>query len=162
MIKSVLILLLLTLSLYAKEAKKIERMVFKTIKNEFIIVNNDQGNLTFVNKKYRNKNVVLYLFGRDCSYCKKKIPIIKKLMKHKDVQIIGIHSRKVIGDKALKAYVKKVGYTFDILSFENDIKMLNFLKNIGVWLGGVPFAALVDKDGNVFETDITKIDEDLD
>ncbi len=170
--KIVLILLFVTLSLFAQKvqepkaekAQKVQKpkkMVFKTIKNEFIVVNNDQGNLTFLNKKYHKKNVILYLFGRDCPYCQKKAPEIRKLMKNKKVKIIGIHSYKNIGDKALRAYAKKVGYNFDILSFKNDVKMLNFLKSIGVWMGGVPFTALIDEDGNVFEVDIANIDEEL-
>ena len=177
--KITLILLFLSLSLFAEKIQKVkevektqkpektqktqkpEKMVLKTIKDEFIIVNNDKGNLTFVNKKYHRKNVVLYLFGSTCSFCQKKVPAIKKLMKNKNVQIIGIHSHKNIGDKALKAYAKKVGFTFDILSFKTDIKMLNFLRDIGVWLGGIPFTILVDEDGNVFEVDISNIDEEL-
>jgi len=151
-----LILSLLSLSLFA------EKITLTTIKNEFIIFHNNKGNIDFVNKKYHQKNVILYLFGRDCPFCKKEVPRIKALMKNKKVQIIGIHAYKDIGDKALKAYAKKVGYTFDILSFKNDIKMLNFLKSIGVWMGSVPFSMLIDEDGNVHEVNLSMIDEELD
>jgi len=155
--KIILILLLLSISLFA------EKMVLKTIKNEVIILHTNDDNINFVNKKYHRKNVILYLFGRDCPHCQRKVPRIKSLMKNKNIKIIGVHAYKNIGDKALKAYAKKVGYTFDILSFKTDEKLLDFLRKIGVWSNGdgVPFAALIDEDGNIQEVDLSMIEEEL-
>ncbi len=153
--KIVSILLLLALSLFA------EKMSLQTIKNEYIIVDEDEGILNFVNKKYHKKNVILYLFGRDCPHCQKKVPQIKKMMKNPKIEIIGVHAYKNIGNAALRTYAKKVGYTFDILSFGTDVKLMKFLQNLKIWDGSVPFAALVDEDGNVYEVDTSMIDEQL-
>lgn len=153
--KIVTLFLLLSLSLFA------ERMSFKTIKNEFIVAQEDDGNLNFINIKYHRKNVVLYLFGRDCPHCQRKVPQIKKLMKNPNIKIIGVHAYKNIGDDALRAYAKKVGYTFDILSFGTDVKMMKFLQKLKIWDGSVPFTAVVDEDGNVYEVDISMIDQQL-
>ncbi len=153
--KIVSILLLLALSLFA------ERMSLQTIKNEYIIADEDDGILNFINKKYHQKNVILYLFGRDCPHCQRKVPQIKKMMKNPKIEIIGIHAYKNIGNAALRAYAKKVGYTFDILSFGTDVKLMKFLQNLHIWDGSVPFAALVDEDGNVYEVDTSMIDEQL-
>ncbi len=153
--KIVSILLLLALSLFA------QKMSLQTIKNEYIIINEDEGILNFINKKYHNKNVVLYFFGRDCPHCQRKVPQIKKLMKNPKIEIIGVHAYKNIGNKALKAYAKKVGYTFDILAFGTDVKLMKFLEKLKIWDGSVPFTALVDEEGNVYEVDTSMIDEQL-
>ncbi len=153
--KIISVLLLFALSLFA------EKMSLQTIKNEYIIIDENEGMLNFINKKYHKKNVVFYLFGRDCPHCQKKVPQIKKLMQNPKVQIIGVHAYKNIGNDALRAYAKKVGYSFDILAFGTDVKLMKFLENLKLWDGSVPFTALVDEEGNVYEVDISMIDEQL-
>jgi thiol-disulfide isomerase/thioredoxin len=135
-------LLLSSLSLTA------ETLSFKTLNHQTITLENSSGILHFLGE-YQGQNILLFLFGRDCPHCRREIPTIKKLAKNKHLKIIGVHAQKDIGDSALKAYVKQVGYPFDVLSFSDDIKLLRLLKRRGLWEGEVPFHAFIDPLGNV-------------
>ena len=148
---------LVTLSLHAQ----VQKMVLPTIKDEVIILKHEDGNINFINKKYHHKNVLLFFFGRDCPHCQKEIPAMKKLSYNPNINIIGIHAQKDIGDKALKAYIKKVGYRFDVLSFKNDIKLINLLRKRGVWTSGVPFFAFIDPNGNVDPIKLSEVNKRL-
>ena len=138
-----------------------EKLTLETIKKEFIILNHKDGNINFVNKKFHRKNVLLFFFGKDCPHCNEKVSSMKKLSYNPDINIIGIHAQKDIGDKALKAYIKKVGYRFDVLSFKSDIKLINLLRDRGVWTSGVPFFAFIDPNGNVDPVTLPQVYERL-
>jgi thiol-disulfide isomerase/thioredoxin len=124
-------------------------MKLPTLKGKAIMIKAQDNLLKVTNPKFKGKETLLYLFGRDCPYCVKIIPTIKKLAKRKELRLIGIHAQKEIGDAKLKRYMKKIGYDFDILSFQNDIELLRFLKKNALWDGGVPVAILIDKGGNL-------------
>ena len=141
--KIIAIITFLALSLAA------ETMTFKTLKNEYIQIKNNAGVFNFVNLKYHNKDTLLFFFGNECPHCTNEIPKIKQLIKNKNIQIIGIHAQADIGDNALRSYVKKIGYRFDVLSFSDDIKLINHLKERDMWSGEVPLHVLVDKQGNL-------------
>ncbi len=145
------ILLLLSLSLYA------EKMTFKTLKDEYIQIKNNAGVFNFVNLKYHNKDTLLFFFGNDCPHCTNEIPQIKQLANNRNIQLIGIHAQADIGDNALKSYVEKVGYNFDVLSFSDDIKLINHLKERGMWSGEVPLHVLVDKQGNLKVVELNEV-----
>ena len=147
--KIISIILLLYLSLFA------EKTTFKTLKNEYIQIKNDNNVFNFVNLKYRNKDTLLFFFGSECPVCSSEIDKIKELS-HK-IPIIGIHAQADIGDSRLKTYVNKIGYTFDILSFSDDIKLINKMKEIGLWTGEVPLHILVDKQGNLKVITLTEL-----
>lgn len=145
------IILFLSLSLFA------ETMTFKTLKNEYIQIKNNAGVFNFVNLKYHNKDTLLFFFGNDCPHCINEMPQIKQLTNNKNIQIIGIHAQADIGDNALKSYVKQTGYNFDILSFSDDIKLINHLKERNMWSGEVPFHVLVDKKGNLKVVELNEL-----
>jgi len=132
-------------------------MQFPTLKNKIITIKGEDNLLKVTNPEYQNKEVLLYLFGRDCPHCVREVPQIKALAKKSNLKIIGIHAHKMIGDRTLKAYAKKVGYNFDILSFKNDIIMIRYLKKSGLWYGGTPTHLLIDAGGNVHELSIQEI-----
>ncbi len=138
-------------------ASEVKVMKFHTINNKTIMITGDNNIIKINNPEYQGKEVVLYLFGRDCHYCTKEISQIRALAKKPNIKVIGIHAHKMIGDAALKAYAKKVGYNFDILSFKNDIMMIRYLKKVGIWHGGTPTHLLIDKMGNVQDVSLTEI-----
>ena len=132
-------------------------MKFSTINNKTITMTGDSNIINVTNPEYRGKEVVLYLFGRDCRHCQKEVSQIRKLANKPNIKVIGIHAHKMIGDSALKTYAKKVGYNFDILSFKNDITIIKYLKKVGIWYGGTPSQLLIDRGGNVKELSIPEI-----
>ena len=122
---------------------------FPTLNGNIIRVNASGFNMEFLSPKYRNKNVLIFMFGYDCPHCLKEMPIIRRLQNNPNLKIIGIHAKSMIGDKRLKNFVASKGLNFDILSFKNDIKMIRFLKNAGYFDDEVPTSILVHKDGTM-------------
>ncbi len=139
--KIVSIILFLSLSLFA------ENITFKTLKNEYIQMKTEGNNINFRNLKFHNKDTLLFFFGSRCPVCSSEIKKIKELSRR--MPIIGIHAQADIGDNTLRRYVRKVGYNFDVLSFSTDIKMINKMKEMGLWSGEVPLHILVDSNGNL-------------
>lgn len=141
--KIVSLIIFLSLSLFA------DKMTFKTTKNEFIQININDGVFDFVNLKYHNKDTLLFFFGSHCPVCAGDMPDIKRLSREGNLKIIGIHGQDFIGDPALKDFVKKDRLNFDVLSFSDDINLINNIKSRGMWSGEVPLYVLVDKKGNL-------------
>ena len=134
-----------------------QTMKFPTLNGKVITIKGDANLLYITNPEYRGKDVVLFLFGRDCPHCQNETSKIRKLAKKPNIKLIGIHAHKMIGNKALKAYARKVGYHFDILSFDNDVQILKYLDHSGIWGGGTPSHLLIDSGGNVQEMRLTDL-----
>ncbi len=132
-------------------------MKFPTLNGKIITIKGDANLLYVTNPEYRGKDIVLFLFGRDCPHCQNETSKIRRLAQNPHIKIIGIHAHKMIGNKALKAYTRKVGYNFDILSFDNDVQILKYLDHSGIWGGGTPSHLLIDSGGNVQEMRLTDL-----
>lgn len=132
-------------------------MKLQTTKNKIITIKGEDNLLKVTGAAYQNKEVLLYLFGKDCPHCVREISQIKTLAKKANLKVIGIHAHEMIGDAALKAYTRKIGYNFDILSFKNDIIMIRYLRKSGLWYGGTPTHLLIDRGGNVQDISITEL-----
>ena len=132
-------------------------MKFPTLNHKTITIKAQDNLLKITNPEYQNVDVVLYLFGRDCVHCRNEIAQVRKLAKKRNLKIIGVHAQKMIGDGALKSYAKKVGFNFDILSFQNDVVLLKYLDKSGLWGGGTPTHLLIDSGGNVFDKSLSSL-----
>ena len=130
-------------------AQQASAMSLKTLSGSVIKVNASGYNMEFLSPKYRGKNVMFFLFGHDCPHCKTEMPTIKKLSLNPNLKVIGIHAKSMIGDAALKRFVRSKALNFDILSFSDDIKMIRFLKDNDFYDGNVPCNVLVHQDGTV-------------
>jgi len=143
------ILILLSLSLFA------EKITFKTINNEYIQINTQGNNIDFKNLKFHNKDTLLFFFGSECPVCSSEIEKVRALSRR--MPIIGIHAQADIGDNNLKNYIRKIGYRFDVLSFSTDIKMINKMREMGLWSGEVPLHILVDASGNLRVIELSEL-----
>jgi thiol-disulfide isomerase/thioredoxin len=141
--KIISIIVFLSLSLSA------DMMNFRTIGHNVVKINENSGIFKFINPKYRNQNVLFFVFGSHCDFCEREMPTIKKLVASNKLKIIGVHGQADIGDYALKKFMRQRGINFDVLSFKDDINLINYLKDRGLWSGEVPLHIFVDKTGNV-------------
>jgi peroxiredoxin len=132
-------------------------MKFPTLDGKIITIKGDANLLYITNPEYQGKDIVLFLFGRDCPHCQNETAQIRRLAQKPNIKIIGIHAHKMIGNKALKAYARKIGYNFDILSFDNDVQILKYLDHSGIWGGGTPSHLLIDSGGNVQDMRLTDL-----
>lgn len=142
--KIILLALFLTLSLFAENFK------LKTLKNDTVIITNYEGNFIFEDKKYNKKDILLFFFGTNCHYCIKEIPDINRLNKDREnLIVLGIHAEYEISNKNLKTFIKNKNIKFEVLSYNDGIKLVEYLKSINMWIGAVPFHVMIDKHGNL-------------
>ncbi len=120
-----------------------------TTDGSLIKVNADGLNLEFLDAQHQGQNVLLFLFGHDCPYCQNELPMIKQLANNPKLKVIGIHAKSMIGDDRLRAYIRRKGINFPVLSFKNDIELIRFLKKTDYFDGSVPCNILVHPDGRM-------------
>lgn len=150
--KILLIVLFLSLSLFAENFK------LKTLKNDTITITNYEENFVFEDKKYNKKNILLFFFGTNCHYCIKEIPQINELNKNEgNLQVLGIHAEYEISDTALKTFVKTKNIKFEVLSYNDGMKLVEHLKTRSMWIGAVPFHVLIDKHGNLEPMELSEV-----
>ena len=135
-----------------KLSPKAQTILFPTVNNGTIKMSMEDNILYIKDPRYFGEKVYLFLFGRDCPYCRQEIGTVKQIAKtHK---VIGVHAHKMIGDGALTRYVKRIGYNFPVLSFKKDIKLIRFLQHNQIWDGTTPAIIEVDEYGNVKEVEL--------
>ncbi len=135
-----------------KLSAKAQTILFPTVNDGTIKISMEDNLLYIKDPRYFGQKVYMFLFGRDCPYCRKEIGTVKQIAKmHK---VIGVHAHKMIGDGALKRYIKRIGYNFPVLSFKKDIKLIRFLQHNQIWDGTTPAIIEVDEYGNVKEVEL--------
>jgi thiol-disulfide isomerase/thioredoxin len=155
--KRIILFLLLVSSLFAETLK------LRTIENDIITLKAEGKQFKFVDKSYKKKNILLFFFGTLCPYCIKEIPDLKELDKQYDnLKILGIHAQHKISDKDLKKFLKKKKIDFDVLSFDDGIRIVNRLNDLKLWIGAVPYNLLVDANTNLNALEINQIQPILD
>ncbi len=146
--------LLLVTSLHA-----VQKFDLKTLANRSINITNYEGNFLFTDKDYKNKEILFFFFGTHCPYCIKEIPYIIKLSQKREnsLKVIGIHAQNKIDNKRLQRFVKKEKMDFDILTYQDGMKLVRYLQKRDMWIGGVPFHVIVDVDGNLESVEFENI-----
>ncbi len=126
-----------------------ELLFLPTVDGSLIKANADGLELEFLDADHQGQNILLFLFGHDCPYCQSELPMIKQLANNPKIKVIGIHAKSMIGDDRLRAYIRRKGINFPVLSFKNDIKLIRFLKKTDYFDGSVPCNILVYPDGHM-------------
>jgi thiol-disulfide isomerase/thioredoxin len=148
----IIILLQFANQLYA------EKFNFKTLSHSEINITNFEGNFVFEEQEYKNKTVLLLFFGTKCPYCIKEIPeIIQYNHDIDNLKVIGIHAQHQITNKKLKKFIDENGIDFPVLKYNSGMKLVRYLKEKGMWLGGVPYHIAIDKHGNLEPIDFGEI-----
>ncbi len=156
------IFLTLSTLLLSTYLNAVQSFTLKTLTNRAVNITNYEGNFLFTDEDYKNREVLFFFFGKHCPYCLKETPHIIELANKRanNLKIIGIHAQNRIDNQTLAEFVKKHKMNFDILTYQDGMKLVRYLKKRSMWIGGVPFHVIVDRDGNLesleFETLLKK------
>lgn len=148
--KIVAIVLFLSLSLFA------QKFTLQTLEGEKISINNYEGNFIFEDKKYKKKNILLFFFGTRCPYCIKDIPEVN-MLENSGIKVIGIHAQYEIEDSTLTNFVKTKGIKFDVLTYTEGDRLVDYLRRRDMWIGGVPYYVLIDPHGNLEPIELSQV-----
>jgi thiol-disulfide isomerase/thioredoxin len=159
--KKIIFLILFSLIL-SSSLNAVQSFTLNTLTNRAINITNYEGNFLFTDEEYKNREVLFFFFGKHCPYCIKETPYIIELAKKRvnNLKIIGIHAQNRIDNKTLQEFVQKQKMNFDVLTYQEGMKLVRYLQKRSMWIGGVPFHVIVDRDGNLesveFETLLKK------
>jgi len=110
-----------------------------------IIVERKTG---FIFPQYKNKVVILELFGKDCSHCIKEMPIMEKIFHKykKNLNIIAIQVENKMSKNEARRLLRKHRIKYPIISGDSATNLQYNIQSTYGWTGILPYI-LVIKNG---------------
>jgi thiol-disulfide isomerase/thioredoxin len=109
------------------------------------VVENTNG---FIFPQYKNKVVILQMFGKNCSHCIKEIPIMSKLYrKYKnDLEIIAVQVENKMTKREGQRLLRRHHIKYPIIPGDDATNLQYNIQSTYGWTGILPYT-LVIKDG---------------
>jgi len=122
----------------------------------------------FIFPQYKNKVVILEIFGKNCPHCHKQIPILKRIRnRHRGkLEIVAIQSQGRMSRSEARNYINRNRIRYPIVEGDDTTNLLYFIQTTYGWTGILPYT-LVIKDGVTEfsysgEVDYSEIGHDVD
>ena len=98
--------------------------------------------------EFKNKIIILEMFGKDCSYCIKKMPILNKLRRRypNHLEIIALQVEGKMSTSQANALIRRYRIRYPIISGQTATNLQYHVKSTYGWTGILPFI-LVIKNG---------------
>ena len=106
------------------------------------IIENKNG---YIFPQYKNKIVILEMFGKNCSHCIKEIAIMNSL-RHKygkKLEIIAIQVEGKMSPFQAKAFIRRHHITYPIISGETATNLQYNVQSTYGWTGILPFIMVI-------------------
>ncbi len=147
--KIIFIIFVIVSLVYAQ--KKFDIMTLKTIDNKTVKIQITSNGFVFLD--YKNKVVLLDIFGVDCPYCiKSRQLLIEMQNKYQDkFQIIGVQVQGLVSDSTLEKFAKRYRMTYPIINREDAKELIIFIQINANWQGQIPYMLLFAKDGKLLQ-----------
>ncbi len=147
--KKIIFIILSLCSLVIAQDTPKDTISLKTIDGKSINLKiTDSG---FIFKEYKNKVVLLDIFGTECPYCIRSRETLVNLQNRykNNLQIIAIQVQNFIKDDTLKQFAKKYNMTYPIVNLQDAQELVLFIQVNANWQGQIPYMMLFDKKGNM-------------
>jgi thiol-disulfide isomerase/thioredoxin len=102
----------------------------------------------FIFPDYKDKVIILELFGKKCPHCLREIPVIDKIRRQYRgrLEVIAIQAQDRMTRSEAKAYINGNGIRYPIIEGEDAKNLQYFIQQTYGWTGILPYT-LVIKDG---------------
>lgn len=150
-----------------KKAPKFgEQHILQSIRGKTIsIIERKNG---FIFPQYKNKVIILEIFGKDCPHCIKEIPVIRNIRNRYrgKLEVIAIQAQDRMSRYEARDYINKHKIRYPILEGDDATNLLYFIQATYGWMGILPYT-LVVKNGVTQlsysgETDYQELKNDID
>jgi len=152
------------------ELKKVpkvgEQHILQSIRGKTItIIERKNG---FIFPQYKNKVVILEIFGKDCPHCLKEIPILRKIRNRYRgrLEIIAIQAQGRMSRGEARNYINRNRIRYPIIEGDDTTNLLYFIQATYGWMGILPYTLVVRNGVTEFsysgETDYQEIRNDID
>jgi len=152
------------------ELKKVpqvgEEHILQSIRGKTIsIIERKNG---FIFPQYKNKVIILEIFGKNCPHCHKQIPILRKIRnRYKGkLEIIAIQSQGRMTRGEARDYINRNRIRYPIIEGDDTTNLLYFIQTTYSWMGILPYTLVVKNGVTEFsypgEVDYKDIRNDID
>jgi len=102
----------------------------------------------FVFPQYRNKTVILEMFGKNCSHCIKEMPIFNKIRSRARgaVEVIAVQVEDKMSPSEAKSLIRRHAIHYPIIAGDSATNLQYKIQTTYGWTGILPFT-LVIKNG---------------
>ena len=102
----------------------------------------------FIFPQYKNKVVILQMFGKNCSHCIKEMPVMGKLYRkyRKNLEIVAVQVEKRMTPREAKGLLQKHRIKYPIIPGDDATNLQYNVQSTYGWTGVLPYT-LVIKNG---------------
>jgi len=123
----------------------------QTIQGQSIRVSEQSTGLNF--PQYQGKVILLQIFGKECEYCFKEMPIIQKIQRkyRNKLQIIAIQGQDKMSSSTSSRLIRKYQMNYPIIERDEARDVLSYIGSTYGWTGVLPFIQII-KNGSTEAT----------
>ena len=99
----------------------------------------------YIFPQFKNRVVILEMFGKNCSHCLKEIPIMNSLRRKygKKIEIIAVQVDGKMSPFQAKAFIRRHHVKYPIISGETATNLQYNVQNTYGWTGVLPFIMVI-------------------
>jgi thiol-disulfide isomerase/thioredoxin len=99
----------------------------------------------FIFPQYKNKTIILEMFGKDCPHCIKEIPTLNKLRSQYrgKVEVIAVQVEDRMGSSEASRFIRRNHIHYPIVAGETATNLQYNIQNTYGWTGILPFTMVV-------------------
>ena len=120
----------------------------KTVQGETITVNQHSRGFGF--PEYRDKIVLVQIFGKECRYCFEEMPVINKIQERfqNRLSVIAIQGQSPMTQQKAQELISQHNMNYPIIDQDEAKSILVFLRDVYNWRGILPYILLI-KNGQI-------------
>jgi len=116
---------------------------FKTIQGSILTIGENHTGFLFPD--FKEKVVLLEVFGQDCHYCDESLPSISLLHSkyHQNLQVVGLQVQEQMSRIEANNLIQRFNMNYPIIDRESGSDLMYALKTNYEWNGVLPFTLLI-------------------
>ena len=109
---------------------------------KIIVVENKNG---FIFPQYKNRVVILQMFGKNCSHCIKEIPIMSKLYRkyRRNIEIIAVQVENKMTKREANRLIQRHHIKYPIIPGDDATNLQYNIQSTYGWTGVLPYTLLI-------------------
>jgi len=115
----------------------------KTVQGPILTVQERSNGFVF--PQYQDKVVLLHIFGQDCPYCFKEMPIINRVKEKYvgNLQIVAIQAQDAMSKQTASRLIQSYRMNYPIVDKNEATNLLHFMQTTYGWTGILPYMLII-------------------
>lgn len=120
-----------------------EQHLLQTVQGPLLTVQERSNGFVF--PQYKDKVILLQIFGQDCPYCFKEMPIINSIKRKYagNLQIIALQAQEPMSKETSSKLIQEFQMDYPIIDKEESRSLFNFIQNTYGWMGVLPYMLII-------------------